>query len=245
MHVAERRETRSAAWGTAREILAAAAQNDPTGVDMPPLQVVGEFTVPPAGVLRRDFQTLHIDFGLPIRSRGALDIARFTALHIDARRPPTTAATRVVPLRALLSQRAWPERPRLLANLTRYGTTGRARAGYVEGILARLVEAADGCSSLPPTADPNFLCGMEFVSLAAERAHYARHGLDLHPVEHRIQLGAGELLIIDNLATAHGRTGIRSPEELNQLCVGYRQLDVARQHTLLHRVLDAFAPLHN
>ena len=220
----------------------AAAQNDPIGSDMPPLEVVGEFTVPPAGALRREFQTLHIDFGLPIQSREAIAIARFTALYVDARHPPTAASTRVVQLRDLLSQRAWPERPRLLAKLTRYGANGHAKAGYVEGILARLVEAADGCSSLPSTADTSFLCGMEFASLAEERAHYTRHGLELDAVEHRIRLDAGELLVFDNLATAHGRTGTRAPEELNQLCVGYRQLDVTRQHTLMQRVLGAFEP---
>ena len=209
---------------------------------MPPLEVVGEFTVPPAGALRRDFQTLHIDFGLPIEGREALDIARFTALYVDARHPPTTALTRVVPLKALLVQRAWPGRRRLLANLRSYGRTSPAGASYVEGILARLVEAADDSSALPSTADASFLCGMEFASVAEERAHFARHGIELANIEHRILLSAGELLLFDNLATAHGRVGTRRPEELHQLCVGYRSLGVTSQQTMLHRVLDAFGP---
>jgi hypothetical protein len=244
VQVRERLPNKAAAWESARDIVAAAAQNDPIGSDIPPLEIVGEFTVPPVGALRRDFQTLHIDFGLPIQARQALDVARFTALYVDARHPPTTASTRVVPLRALLRQREWPERRALLANLCRYGTNGHAKADYVEGILARLVEAADCCSSLPSPADATFLCGMEFGSLAEERAHYTRHGLKLDPVEHRIRVNAGELLVVDNLTTAHGRVGNRTPEELNQLCLGYRNLDVARQQTLLHRVLDAFGPAH-
>jgi hypothetical protein len=242
VHVREARANKVAAWDSAHEILAAAAQNDPIGSDMPPLEVVGEFTLPPAGVLRRGFQTLHIDFGLPIRARQALEVARFTALYVDARHPPTTASTRVVPLRALLRQRAWPERRALVANLNRYGTSGHAKGEYVEGILARLIEAADGCSSLPSTADPNFLCGMEFASLAEEQAHYTRHGLELDAVEHRIHVKPGELLVFDNLSSAHGRVGTRTPDELNQLCVGYPDLDVTRQQRLLHRVLDAFGP---
>jgi hypothetical protein len=227
---------KAAAWEFARQVFAAAAHADPVGRDMPPLELVGEFTVPPSGAIRRDFQTLHIDFGLPIAGRRAVDVARFTALHVDARRPPTTALTRVVPLMALLGQRAWPPRRRLLANLR-----GAADAD-VEGILARLVEAADGGSALPSTADPGFLCGMEFASVAEERAHFARHGMELDEVEHRIPLRAGQLLLFDNLTTAHGRVGTRQPEELNQLCSGYRELGVGGQETLLRRVLDAFGP---
>jgi hypothetical protein len=207
---------------------------------MPALEVVGEFTVPPAGALRRDFQTLHIDFGLPIEGREALDVARFTALYVDARHPRTTAFTRVVPLNALLAQRVWPGRRRLLANLRRYGKPTRPGTSYVEGILARLVEAADDCSALPSTADASFLCGMEFASIEEERAHFARHGLELDTIEHRIPLTAGELLLFDNLATAHGRVGTRRPKELDQMCAGYRRLNLTRQHTLLHRVLEAF-----
>jgi hypothetical protein len=119
------------------------------------------------------------------------------------------------------------------------------RTCHVEGILARLVEAADDCSALPSTAEASFLCGMEFASVADERAHFTRHGLKLDSVERRILLSPGEPLLFDNLATAHGRVGKRRLEELQQLCVGYRGLDVTHQRTLLHRVLDAFAPQTN
>jgi Taurine catabolism dioxygenase TauD, TfdA family len=235
-----RHANRAAAWASAREVFSAAAHSDPLGWDMPALEVVGEFSVPPAGALRRDFQTLHIDFRLPIEGREALDVARFTALYVDARHPPTTAFTRVVPLKALLAQRVWPGRLSLLANLRWYGRTSHAGSGYVEGILARLVEAADECSALPSTADASFLCGTEFASSEEERAHFTRHRLELDTIEHRISLNAGELLLFDNLATAHGRVGTRRPNELDQLCVGYRGLSFSGQQTLLHRVLDAF-----
>ena len=228
------------AWAVAREVFAAAAQRA-GALDLPPLETVGEFSVPPAGALRRDFQALHIDFGLPIDGCEGVDVARFTALYVESRHPPTTAFTRVVPLRALLGQREWPSRRTLLGRLRSYGAGGYAGSGYVEGILARLVEAADGCSALPSTGEPGFLCGMEFSSVPEERAHFARHGLRLDSVERRIALRPGELLLFDNLAIAHGRVGTRRPEELHQLCVGYRGLGTIGQRAVLDSVLDAFA----
>jgi len=149
-----------------------------------------------------------------------------------------------VPLEALLRQRTASDPETLLARLRRYGEGGGVGARYVEGILGRLVEAADERAALPSPADPNFLCGLEFASLAAKQTHFARHSLELEAVEQRVRLSPGELSVFDNLRTAHGRAGTRSPEELHQLCVGYRGLDTDRQHTLSRRVLAAFEPAH-
>jgi hypothetical protein len=139
-------------------------------------------------------------------------------------------------------QRRWGNHDTLLDSLRRYGRHGADGPSYIEGILARLVEAASGCTTLPSIGEPGFLCGMEFSSVAEERAHFARHALALDPVEVRVALSPGELLLFDNLATAHGRIGTRKSEELHQICVGYGQLDVLRQHVLVRRVLDAFGP---
>jgi hypothetical protein len=230
----------AAAWAFAREVCAAAAHSEPFACDMPPLETVGEFTLPPVGALQRDFQTLHVDFGLPIAGGQAVDVARFTALYVASRPSPTPAFTRVVPLQALLGQRGWPERDALLARFRSNAHSGRDSPSYVEGILARLVEAADGSAALPSPADPGFLCGMEFATLPDEEVFFARHGLKLDRVERRIALGAGELLLFDNLAVAHGRVGTRQPEELHQLCLGYRGLDATRQIAVLHSALGAF-----
>ncbi len=240
VHMREQHTSTAVAWEAAHEMFAATGPSDALARDMPALEVVGMFRVPPAGVRQRDFQVLHIDFGLPIEPREPVDVARFTALYIDAQRPPTSALTRVVALRSLLSQRQWSDRSVLLARLRRYRRAGRDGARQVEGILARLVEAADDRWTLPAPDDPDYRCGLEFASLAEEHAHFARHSLDLRPVEHHVRLAPGELLLLDNLATAHGRTGVRGPEELHQLCVGYRALEPARQRTLLIGVLAAF-----
>jgi hypothetical protein len=240
VHVRAAPPHKAAAWAFAREVFAAAAHSEPFACGMPPLETVGEFTLPPVGALQRDFQTLHLDFGLPLAAGQAVDVARFTALYVASRPSPAPAFTRVVPLPALLGQRRWPDRDVLLARLHGNRHGDRVSPSYVEGILARLVEAADGSAALPSPADPSFLCGMEFASLRNEEAFFARHGLELDAVEQRIALGAGELLLFDNLAVAHGRVGTRQPEELHQLCLGYRRLDVAGQNAVLQSVLGAF-----
>lgn len=157
-----------------------------------------------------------------------------------------TGADDCVDFRRLLNQRAWLEPELLVERLRRYGKANagagvEARAGYVEGIFARLVEAADDSPTLRLSGDAGFLCGMEFESLAQGRDHFAGRGLDLDAVEQRVLLGPGQLLLLDNLATAHGRVGVRKPLELHQLCVGFRGLHLPEQSVLLRRVLEAFS----
>jgi hypothetical protein len=207
---------------------------------MPALEVVGEFTLPPPGLPHRAFQALHIDFGLPVESE-AVDVARFTALYVDPDQPPTSARTRLVLLRRLLSQRAWADPATLQTRLRDYGRRQRSDDDYVEGILARLVEAVDDSPSLPSAGSEGFLCGMEFSSRADERAHLLARGLELDGVEEHVVLAPGQLLLFDNLATAHGRLGPRAPRELHQLCVGYARLDKRAQRVLLARVLETFS----
>jgi hypothetical protein len=210
------------------------------------LALIGDFLIPPAGgAVTRDFQTLHFDFGLPLDPGCPADIARYTALHIPARVRSGTALTRLVPLAPLLGGRTWPGRAELLARLRRYGETHGAwdgAEGYLEGSLARLVEAAAGSPSLPSVkADPGFLCGKEFDTLLQEQRFFARHGLPLAEVQVELALQPGELLVFDNLALAHGRRGVRQPGELRQLVFGERAAAPARQRHLREALLGAFA----
>jgi hypothetical protein len=227
----------AAAWRTAWPIAERARSLDPLGAGLPGLEVVGEFTVPPPGVVQRDFQALHIDYGLPRLAGPPVAISRFTALYIDGRLPGSGSATRIVSLHRLLSQRSWPAHAMLAERLCRDADDGTA----VEGILARIIEAADQSRDLPDRTADGFLCGMEFSTLEAERSYFARHGLDLAAAEEEIVLSSGELLLFDNLATAHGRRGRRDPGELHQLCIGFGALDLTGQATLLDKILASFA----
>ena len=148
-----------------------------------------------------------------------------------------------MPLVALLGQRSWPTPVELLERLRSYGQTHGAwddEEGYVEGSLARIVEAAAAAPILPSVkAKPGFLCGLEFDSLSAELAFFARHGLRIDEAEIDIHLQPGELLLFDNLALAHGRRGTRQRGELRQRVYGHH-LPPAGQRTLRDDVLTAF-----
>jgi len=212
---------------------------------LPPLSIVGDFVLPPLdGAASRDFQTLHFDFGLPLDPKVAQDVARYTALYVPADVADVQATTRLVPLAALLGQRSWPSPAELLERLISYGRTHGAwddGQGYVEGSLARIIEAAAECSPILPSvkAEPGFLCGLEFDSLSSELTFFARHGLRIHDVEIDVPLQPGELLVFDNLAVAHGRCGTRQPGELRQRVFGHR-LQPAAQCKLRDHVLTAF-----
>jgi hypothetical protein len=214
---------------------------------LPPLSVIGDFVLPPVdGMESRDFQTLHLDFGLPLDPKVERDVPRYTALHVPAEAEGVQAVTRLVPLGALLGQRSWPPPAELVKRMTSYGVTHGAwedDRGYVEGSLARIVEAAaaEFTPVLPSVKlEPGFLCGLEFDSLSAEVRFFERHGLRVHEVEICIALRPGELLVFDNLAVAHGRRGTRQPGELRQRVFGH-SLQPAGQRQVRDRVLTAFS----
>ncbi len=229
------------AWGEARAVIAGATGGDD------PLAVIGDFVVPPAhGPPSRDFQTLHFDFGLPLVPVNPADMARFTALYMSADMSTSHAVTRLVPIGPLLARRPWPHVDELVSRFAAYGHSHGAwddAAGYVEGSLARIVEAAFGEPAVLPSVKthPAFLCGNEFASLCDEREFFAARGLRLDAVETEVRLDPGEMLIFDNLRLAHGRRGTRRPGELNQRVFGHRALNIERQLELRDAVLAAFA----
>jgi hypothetical protein len=228
------------AWQRAGELVAV---HDEMGA---PIDVIGTFVVPPPeGPPSRDFQTLHIDFGVPVVPVAPVDIARLTALHVPASASVPLACTRFVPLRALLSGHAWPALEELVRRFVAYGDSHGARqpgTGYVEGSFARIIEAALGQRPILPSvsADPDFLCGNEFATLAEETGFFAERGLPIDAVAVEICLQPGQLLLFDNLTVAHGRRGRRAPGELHQRVFGHRALDPTEQIKLRNRLLAAF-----
>ena len=210
------------------------------------LEVVGDYVVPPAeGSPTRSFQTLHVDFGLPLAPVRAVDVATYTALHVPLDAATEGAVTRLVPLDGLLAQRRWPGRDDLLRRIEAYGRSHGAwddAEGYVEGSLARLVEAAAGAAGLPSVkAEPDFLCGLEFSDAEGESRHLLALGLDVEAVVVDVRLAPGDLLVFDNHAVAHGRLGRRLPGELHQRFFGVRGAAVEELLRMRDRLLARFA----
>lgn len=234
-------ETPATAFARSQELIEECAASNGHGA----LSIIGDFILPPpAGEATRDFQTLHFDFGVPLRPVREEDVALYTALFIPPSAVMVTAATRLVPLTALLGQRRWPDRATLLDNLVAYGESHGAwddADGYSEGSLGRVVEAAAGVPRLPSVkSTPGFLCGMEFDNLAAELTFFRYLGLDVAAVQVEVPMRPGDLLVFDNLVLAHGRRGSRRPGELHQRVYGHRSLSPTAQCALRDRFLAVF-----
>jgi hypothetical protein len=237
-HVREPFASVDAAWAAATTVIKSVCGDET-------LEVIGEFVIPPAdGPASRSFQSLHIDFGVPLAPRRPADVARFTALYVAADASPSRALTRLVELAPLLSRRTWPDQNGLVKRFAAYGHSHGAwddTAGYLEGSLARVVEAAIGVEPVLPSVKttPGFRCGLEFGSLAEEVGFFSERGVPLD-IEREICLAPGELLIFDNLLVAHGRRGSRQPGELHQRVFGHRQMLPDQQHAIRKQFLAAF-----
>lgn len=231
------------ARSVAESVVALAAERHPPAAGQ--LVSLGSYRIPPAGAPSRGFQVLHVDFGIPINPGPPVDVAVYTALYVSPEMEQTSAVTRLIALRPLLAQRDWHVAT-LRSRLERYGASNGAltsEGSYLEGVLARLVEAAsDEPPVLPPVSQEGFLCGHEFDSEDEEADFFRRHGLRVDDVESRVSLEPGELLIFSNLDHAHGRMGTRGPEELHQWMFGHHKLTREAQELVLQGLLGQFEP---
>ena len=231
----ETQPTATSAWVSARAVMSGAAPVDALcAAQASWLEQVGRFVIPPPDMPQRDFQALHVDFGIPLGTSERADVARYTALYVDPDVPAPQAQTRLVLLGRLATQREWPRLDALAQRLARrLGPDGSV------GVLGRVIEAVDSTRELPAQDAPGFLCGMEFTSLAQERSFFAAHGLDLADAETRVVVEPGQVMVFDNLRAAHGRVGQRHTQELHQLCMGFRRVDRAGQRFILRSFLRA------
>src|SRR3954468_23082896 len=129
-------ETAEQAWSRARAIVDAV--DDGLSAALGPLTTLSEYRMPAPEARQRDFQVLHMDFGLPLGRADRADVARYTVLCVSARAHTSGATTRIVRLNDLAIQRAWPT-----SSLVAQRLRTRDDRDSSEGVLARIVEAAD------------------------------------------------------------------------------------------------------
>src|SRR3989338_1447997 len=185
-------------------------------------------------IIQTSFQALHFDMGQPIVSDSTQTMQLLIGLYCPHETVSVSARTRVVSLRALLSQRSWGDREdleqKLLAYVRAYGD------GWHEpepvntfrlACFARVLDAVTGTTDMADQIDKT--TGQWFrdlvhndgnVGLETEYAFYRKRGLHVATVERQICVQPGQLLAIDNTRAVHGRIGRRKAREIYQYLYG-------------------------
>jgi len=83
--------------------------------------------------------------------------------------------------------------------------------------------------------------GNEFLTEKQEFALYRSCGVNLHEVEKRLVLKPGDLLVVNNVRTIHGRIGGRPPATLRQILFGIPNAPRNTLAQISSRVLRLFA----
>ena len=206
-------------------------------------------------VVETTFQPLHFDMGHPFLLSKHQPICPLVGLYCPYGSHPT-AKTRVVNVGHLLAQRDWDNavRERVLSYVSKYGDGWENPTPVNTGRLAcfaRVLDAATGLgefkSHIDKTMGEWFQEGKPVdyrVGLDNERAFYQKCGLDLEQVEHEIALCPGELLVVDNARTIHGRIGKRQPKEIVQFLYGVQEATPEEIVFVRDSLLNAFTQNH-
>lgn len=180
---------------------------------------------------------MHFDLGHPLFPRHPADLCLYVALYLPADGRPSAAATRVAAIDAFRRTGGWGSVAGIERRLRRYAQSHGSSwdwegdSGHRVSCFARIIDAL--CA---PHRLTNFrttprdrwyeasAAGHEFQSLEAERAYYASCGIVLGDIEEQVVLRPGQLLVINNVRSVHGRVGRRVPGEVCQFVVGARQV---------------------
>lgn len=197
-----------------------------------------------------NYQVLHFDMGHPFaedadplfvshagiyRSPRPRDIEAFNNLAASNGTPPISepyAETRIVGIEGLSSLPPSAISERLADYASTHGdgwgehNSGRIAAGV------RLLDALSDAPSLQAERDKTvgqwFNDGTKVHEAAAfekEAAFFAEHDIDLEAVEECVFVEPGQLLIMDNVRTMHGRSGHREVREVFNFMFGVEAID--------------------
>lgn len=202
-------------------------------------------------LVKATFQALHYDMGQPIISDSTQTMYLIISLYCPKDVVFTKAKTRVARIKKLLSQKEWGGNKVLEKKLIDYVKNYGDGWTYPDAVntmriscFARIIDAVSGLNEL--TGDIDKTTGQWFqyeenindeTGIKNEYEFYKKCGIDLRKAEEQIKLEPGQLLIIDNLRTVHGRIGKRKPQELYQFMYGIKNatpedIDIFREYLL-------------
>jgi hypothetical protein len=207
-------------------------------------------------IVQANFQTLHFDYGLPVLSRPQQGFYGVVALYMPPETTGSFAETRIVQLRELKAETGLVRKhaiERLCDYVCAHGdgwsqpsptNTGRI------AIFLRVLEALRGENRFAALIDSDsagFIseatqsANTDSAYLELERSLFHEFGIDLGPVERRVRLRPGDMLLLDNVSIVHGRLGKRPARELWHMLFGVPDLSPPAIHRMLNVACGAYA----
>jgi len=184
-------------------------------------------------IVPRIFQALHFDMGQPIISESNQSMYVLLALYKPKTGKESSARTRVVSVKKLLSQKKLNDKNLVeerLINYARNHGDGWTEPNVVNTLrlacFGRVIDAMMGRNKLIDEIDYTtgqwFDYGNNSDGFSKEKLFFSECGFNLELAEEQINVKPGQLLIIDNMRCIHGRIGPRNPKEIYQFLFGVR-----------------------
>lgn len=184
--------------------------------------------------VQTSFSALHFDHAQPILTDTPQLMQTLIGLYCPTDSVNATAKTRIVGISSLFSQKKFGTKAEVNTHLVNYASKfgdGWEKPSKVNtkriACFGRVIDAISQGQALihqwNQRMDEWFFAPDDNTGtkgLAQEYAFYKERGLDLSKCEEQITLKQGELLIIDNLRTIHGRLGKREKAEIWQFMFG-------------------------
>lgn len=196
-------------------------------------------SLPPRGGSTGPFLAFHYDRGHVLFPEHPETIVAFVALYFPNWHPPGDATTRIVPLTRLLANGGCGDCETVEKRLYDYAlshgsswdwdTTSGGRVSCFARVLDALA-ANHRLTNFKETPKDRWYVasrgGNEFDGYDDEVKFYESFGLDIQSAQTCIKLRPGDLLVLNNIATIHGRRGVRQRGEIDQYLLGKHNVPI-------------------
>ncbi len=184
-------------------------------------------------IVPRTFQALHFDMGQPIISKSTQSMYVILALYKPKNSTPSSAKTRIVNVKNILSQQRCKNKKLTEKRLINYvqnhgdGWTKPDRVNTLRlACFARIIDAITQRHQLINEIDNTTGQWFEYKDnsdgFTKEKLFFSKCGFNLELVEQQINIKQKQLLIINNMRCIHGRIGPRKPKEIYQFLYGVK-----------------------